>query len=207
MASASQRTIGTILYPRFELLDVFGPLEAYGMLPDRFRIVVVAEKAGPVASNQGPTTIAEFGFDDSPQLDILLVPGGLGTREELDNPRLLSFLKARTAKAEYATSVCTGSALYARAGLLDGKRATSNKMVFAWVAEQGPAVKWVKEARWVEDGKMITSSGVSAGIDMTLALIAKLEGMPRAEQAAVWMEYEWHRDANWDPFAKIHKLV
>jgi transcriptional regulator GlxA family with amidase domain len=100
-------------------------------------------------------------------------------------------------------SVCTGSALLARAGLLDGIRATSNKRAFDWVVSQGPAVKWIGQARWVEDGKFATSSGVSAGIDMALAIIARVLGTETAEKDAIGMEYEWHRDAAWDPFAKI----
>lgn len=103
--------------------------------------------------------------------------------------------------------MCTGSALLARAGLLDGVRATTNKIAFEWVAAQGPDVIWKKQARWVEDGKFFTSSGVSAGIDMSLALIQKLLGEKSAEQIAIWAEYEWHRDATWEPFAKVHGLV
>jgi transcriptional regulator GlxA family with amidase domain len=113
----------------------------------------------------------------------------------------------RAAEAEIVTSVCTGAALLARAGLLDGHRATTNKLSFKWVTEQGLAVEWIRQARWVEDGKFATSSGVSAGIDMTLALIAKLAGVETAEQVAIRMEYEWHRDPQWDPFAKIHGLI
>jgi transcriptional regulator GlxA family with amidase domain len=91
--------------------------------------------------------------------------------------------------------------------LLDGRRATTNKRAFKWVAEQSAKVNWVREARWVEDGKFATSSGVSAGIDMALAVMARLYGAETAEAIAIAMEYEWHRDANWDPFAKIHGLV
>jgi transcriptional regulator GlxA family with amidase domain len=116
-------------------------------------------------------------------------------------------LKQRAGQAETVSSVCTGAALLARAGLLDGRRATSNKRSFKWVTEQGPAVEWIRQARWVEGGKFATSSGVSAGIDMTLSLIAKLAGAENAEQIAIRMEYEWHRDPAWDPFAKTHGLV
>ena len=80
-------------------------------------------------------------------------------------------------------------------------------MAFAWVAEQGPRVDWVKQARWVEDGKFATSSGVSAGIDMALAVIARVFGTELSERLAIATEYEWHRDASWDPFAKVHGLV
>jgi transcriptional regulator GlxA family with amidase domain len=104
-------------------------------------------------------------------------------------------------------SVCTGAALLARSGLLDNRRATTNKMNFAWVAGNGPKVNWIKEARWVEDGKFWTSSGISAGIDMALAVIAQISSSETADQVATRMEYDWHRDAHLDPFAKIHGLA
>src|SRR6185436_21194152 len=102
---------------------------------------------------------------------------------------------------------CSGTALLARTGLLDGHRATTNKMFFDSIAVEGPKVEWVKEARWVEDGKFATSSGVSAGMDMALAVIARLWGEPLAERLALATEYEWHSDAGWDPFARAHGLV
>jgi len=138
---------------------------------------------------------------------LILVPGGIGTREGVRDAKLLGWLRERAQQAEIVTSVCTGAALLAKAGILDGIGATTNKLVFKWVEEQGPAVKWIKQARWVEDGKFVTSSGVSAGIDMALAVIARLVGSEVAENAATFMEYEWHRDASQDPFAKIHGLV
>jgi transcriptional regulator GlxA family with amidase domain len=205
----AQRTLGAILFQGFELLDVFGPLEAWGMLATQgqCKVTTVAERSGPVASAQGPKAIAEFGFEDCPQLDLLLVPGGIGTREQVSNPLLLDWLKARAEKAEVVTTVCTGTAILARTGLLDGRRATTNKRAFKWVITNGEKVNWIREARWVEDGKFATSSGVSAGIDMALAVMARLYGAEAAEKIAIAMEYDWHRDANWDPFAKIHGLV
>ena len=203
----TERTVGVVLFPGFELLDVFGPLEAFGNLPGMFRVVLVAEEAGPVASAQGPRAVADHGFADCPKLDVMLVPGGIGTREEAENPALLGWLGGRAAEAEVVTSVCTGAALLARAGVLDGRRATTNKAFFQWVADQGPKVEWVREARWVEDGKFATSSGVSAGIDMALAVIARLVGREVSDNVARAMEYEWHTDATWDPFAKAWGLV
>jgi transcriptional regulator GlxA family with amidase domain len=203
----TERTVGVVLFPGFELLDVFGPLEAFGNLPGMFRVVLVAEQAGPVASAQGPRAVADHGFVDCPHLDVVLVPGGIGTRDEAENPTLLGWLGRRAAEAEVVTSVCTGAALLARAGVLDGKRATTNKAFFQWVADQGPKVTWVRAARWVEDGKFATSSGVSAGIDMALAVIARLVGREVSENVARAMEYEWHTDATWDPFAMAWGLV
>jgi transcriptional regulator GlxA family with amidase domain len=206
---ASQKTIGALLFEGFELLDVFGPLEAWGMLASAggWKVVTTAASAGSVASAQGPRTVADHSLVDCPKLDVILVPGGIGTRREVNNEALLEWLRRRSSEAEVVTSVCTGAALLARAGLLDGRRATTNKGAFGWVVEQGPAVQWIKQARWVEDGPFVTSSGVSAGIDMTLAVIARLVSMEAAERIAVGMEYDWHRDASWDPFAKIHGLV
>lgn len=207
MSEPTSRRLGAVLFPGFELLDMFGPLEMFGHLGGIIDLVTVAEQAGPVASAQAVRAVAEHGFADAPPLDLLLVPGGIGTRAEVDNAAMLDFLRVRVPAAELTMTVCTGTALLARAGLLDGRRATTNKAVFHWVAEQGPRVEWVRAARWVEDGPFFTSSGVSAGMDMALAVIAKLVGPDMAEALATGTEYEWHRDASWDPFAKVHGLV
>ncbi len=203
----SMRSIGVVLFHEFELLDVFGPLEMYGMAPESFTIHMVAERSGEVSSKQGPRSVVEHTFTEGRQYDLLLVPGGRGTRSEVDNPQLLDWLRVQSTGAEYVTSVCTGSALLAKAGILDGVRATTNKRSFTWAASQSEEVHWVKEARWVEDGRFFTSSGVSAGMDMSLAVIARLLGKKTAEQIAIWTEYEWHSEPDWDPFAKIHGLV
>jgi transcriptional regulator GlxA family with amidase domain len=155
-----------------------------------------------VASAQGPKTFAEHGFADCPPLDLILLPGGIGTLAELENEVLLEFLCDRAAAAQITMSVCSGSALLAKAGLLDGRRATSNKMFFDLAARQSEKVEWVEEARWVDAGAFVTSSGVSAGIDMALAVIARLFGTERAEQIAVFTEYEWQRDPTHDPFVQ-----
>jgi putative intracellular protease/amidase len=203
--------LGVILYPGFEPLDVFGPVEMFMNVPaDLLKLVMVAEKAGPVSSTSssspakynGPAVLAEYGFEDAPHLDMILLPGGYGTLEALSDTKLLDFLKERSPKADYTTSVCSGSAILAKAGLLDGQRATCNKMMFDMLITNGPKVNWVSKARWVEDGKMITSSGVSAGIDMSLRIIEILWGTQMAEGIAEGTEYIWNRDPNNDPFAK-----
>jgi putative intracellular protease/amidase len=200
-------TLAVVLFEEFELLDVFGPLEMFGLLPEQFEIFLVAESGDIVTSAQGPKSVIDYRFIDCPSFDILLVPGGRGTRREVENPLLLDWLQSQAQEAQYTTSVCTGSALLARAGLLDGRRATTNKAAFEWVASQGKQVDWQKQARWVEDDHFFTSSGVSAGIDMSLALIARIAGEETAEQVAALAEYEWHRDPNRDPFAVSYGLV
>ena len=203
MTASRPLVLGAILYENFELLDVYGPLEMFGSVgPEQLRIVTLAERAGPVASAQGPKTLAEFGFDDCPQLDLLLLPGGIGTLAELGNERLLEFLRKRSATARVTMSVCSGSAILARAGILDGRRATSNKQFFERARSQSDRVDWVEAARWVEDSGLVTSSGVSAGMDMALAVIEGLFGSERAEQIAVLTEYERQRDPTHDPFVR-----
>ena len=199
----SKRTLGVVLFEGFELLDVFGPLEMFGLAADHFEIRLISESGGVVASRQGPKSVCDDSFQSAPAIDVLLVPGGIGTRREVDNQELLDWLKERSQQAELVASVCTGSALLAKAGVLDGLRATSNKLAFAWAASQSEKVLWQKQARWVEDGKVFTSSGVSAGIDMALAVIAKLVNEQAAEQAANFAEYTWQRDADRDPFASV----
>ena len=182
----TQRTLGVVLFPGFELLDVYGPLEAFGHLPEAFRIVQVAEHAGPIASAPGVRVVADAAMADAPKLD---------------------WLRKRSETAERVAAVCTGASLLASAGLLDGRRATTNKAVFGWVKSTGPKVNWVPQARWVHDGRFSTSSGVSAGIDMTLDLIAQYVSADTSEALAKAMEYDWHRDSTWDPFAKVWGLA
>jgi putative intracellular protease/amidase len=195
------RILGVLLFEDFELLDIFGPLEMFSMLPDDFAIRLISQQAPIVAGNGGPRSAIDDHFSDDRRYDILMVPGGQGTRREVGNEALLHWLAAAGERAEIVASVCTGSALLAKAGLLDGRKATTNKNAFDWVASQGPKVQWQRRARWVEDGKFMTSSGVSAGTDMALALIARLCGIKEARQVANWAEYTWNEDSNDDPFA------
>lgn len=195
-----RKTLGIVLYPGFEVLDVFGPIEMWSYVPD-FKVITVAATAGPVRSAQGISTVADYSFETAPPLDILMVPGGVGTRAELANPVLLDYLRQQHARTQYTTSVCTGSALLAKAGLLKGLKATSNKGAFQLAVDADPEVQWMPKARWVEDGKVLTSSGVSAGTDMALGLVAKIHGKAHAQALAKSLEYEWHGDADRDPFA------
>jgi len=199
-AKAKTKTLAIVLFPRFETLDVFGPVEMWGRLND-YKIVTVSEHGGNVSSAQGIDTVTDYSFEDAPQFDIIMIPGGMGTRTEVNNPVMLDFLRKQDEGTEYTTSVCTGSAVLAKAGLLDGKKATSNKMAWTFVTSQDDDVLWQPSARWVEDGKYVTSSGISAGIDMAIALIEDIEGREKAENVATVAEYLWNDDPSDDPFA------
>ena len=198
---------GAAVFPGFELLDVFGPLEMFGVLTEHFDIVMLGEDDGLVPSAQGPRTATDRTFKDPGRIDVLLLPGGIGTRTEVKNPAMLAFLNRIYPEVEYLASVCTGSGVLAASSLLDGRRATSNKRAFAWARSNSAAVTWVPEARWVEDGNIFTAAGVAAGIDMSLALIARMLGEEIAIEAAQRTEYEWHQDAAWDPFARSAGLI
>jgi len=198
---ANKREVAVLMFEGFETLDVMGPVELFGMHPDAFHLQFVAENTGNIESAQGQKVVVERKIQLDDNFDIVLVPGGKGTRREIHNKFLLSWITQMATNAELLTSVCSGSALLAGAGVLDGKRATGNKLNFGWIKQQGADVDWVFQARWVEDGKIFTSSGVSAGMDMTLAVISRLLGIKAAEDAADLAEYTWHRDAEFDPFA------
>ena len=199
-AAAPKKVLGIVLYPGFEVLDVYGPLEMFAYVPE-FSIVMISENGGAVRSAQGVSTMTDYSFATAPPLDIVMVPGGVGTYTQLENPAMLAYLRAQNQRTELTTSVCTGSALLAKAGILRGHRATTNKAFFSLSVDQDPTVNWITSARWVEDGKMITSSGVSAGTDMALGLIARYHGKEHARHLAKSLEYIWHEDSTNDPFA------
>jgi transcriptional regulator GlxA family with amidase domain len=204
------RRVAVVLFEGFTVLDVYGPVQAFAMAgvikPDGtrhryFEIVTVAQTAGPVKSGEGPTTLADYSFDDLPQVDMLLIPGGIGTRKWVEDEAFIAQIAKASRATAMTTTVCTGAGLLARTGLLDNRPATSNKMAWEWGLLQGTNVLWKRQARWVDDGDIVTSSGVSAGTDMALGVIARLHGRDTAERAARAMEYIWNDDPDNDPFA------
>ncbi|MEM6453965.1 MAG: DJ-1/PfpI family protein [Acidobacteriota bacterium] len=199
-ASDAKKQVGVLLYPGFEVLDVYGPVEMWGYVPE-FELVMIAKEAGPVMSSHGIATVATHGFDDAPDLDLLMVPGGAGTFPAMQDDATLDFIRRQHDHAELTTSVCTGAMLLAATGILDGRRATSNKLFFAQARLGRPAVRWNASARWVDDGDIVTASGVTAGMDMALHVVARYFGRTRAEQLATGTEYIWNDDPDNDPFA------
>ncbi len=198
--------VTVVLFEGFELLDVFGPVQLLQAVPD-----VIVDFAGPtgepVASSQGVEVVPTISYEQIEQTDIILVPGGKGTRQLVTNKSFLAWLRGVGSQAPMAAAVCTGSAVLAAAGLLEGYAATSNKRAFAWASSFGEAVAWQPEARWVHDRNRWTSSGVAAGMDMTVALIAHLSSEEVALAAANLAEYEPHRDSEWDPYARLYGLA
>jgi transcriptional regulator GlxA family with amidase domain len=204
------QTVAHVVFEGFTTLDMYGPVQAFAScrVPDGeggwhrfFNQFTIGSKTNAVKSGEGPLTMVDYSFEDAPDFDILLIPGGFGTRAAVSNDALLGKIAAMSEKARVTATVCTGSAVLARTGLLDSRPATSNKLAWDWVLEQGPQVDWKRQARWVDDGDIVTSSGVSAGIDMTLDLIARLHGEETATNSAKFMEYIWNRVSTNDPFS------
>lgn len=157
---------------------------------------MVAERPDPVAMTGGIRVLPDCVLQDSPPLDILLVPGGTGTRTEYRNETLLDFIRDQAQRVEVLASVCTGAALLGAAGLLDGIPATTNRLAFDWVESVAGGAHWDRSIRWADSGRVVTSAGVSAGTDMALHLISRLLGREVAEVAALRMEYRWDPEPN-----------
>ncbi|MGC9156503.1 MAG: DJ-1/PfpI family protein [Ferrimicrobium sp.] len=194
--------VGMVLYEDFELLDVTGPLEILGKLPEAFTITLIGQELKPTSSVQGVSIMPTATMSEAPNVDLLMVPGGMGTRRLVNDEALIDWLGSYGRHASLIASVCTGAALLARAHLLDGYRATTNKRAMEWVQEVAPNISFEPRARWVRDRDRWTSSGVAAGMDMTLALVAHLLGETQAREVASAIEYEWNDDPDHDPFAK-----
>ncbi|MFE1292975.1 DJ-1/PfpI family protein [Streptomyces sp. NPDC058751] len=179
--------IAIVLYDRFTALDAVGPYETLGRLPDA-DTVFVAERTGPVRSDTGRLALtADRSLAEVPRPDIVVVPGGPGQSDQMDNPVLLDWLRAADATSLWTTSVCTGSLLLAAAGLLDGRRATSHWLALGQLERFGAGPTG---ERVVFDGKYVTSAGVSSGIDMGLALLGRIAGDEHAQAVQLLTEYD-----------------
>jgi putative intracellular protease/amidase len=175
------------LYDRFTALDAIGPYEVLSRLPDS-RLTFVATEAGPYKTDNGMLTIlAEASLDDMPSPDILCVPGGWGTREAINDERLVSWIRKAHETSRWTTSVCTGSLLLAAAGVLDGLNATSHWLELGTLEEMGACPTG---ERVVQEGKVVTAAGVSSGIDMALFLVAKIAGDEFAQTIQLLIEYD-----------------
>ena len=194
------KKVAVLLFDNFETLDVFGPVEIFGILKEQYAIFFYSQNGGLVKNGHGVTVLSEKLESIKNGVDVFLIPGGWGTRPEVNNIVLIDLIKQISIASKYVLTVCTGTALLARTGLLDGRKATSNKRAFDWVMTQGAHVNWIKKARWVVDGQFYTSSGVSAGMDMVLGFIEDLHGKSIALDIANKIEYNWNQNKEEDNF-------
>jgi transcriptional regulator GlxA family with amidase domain len=185
-------TIGILLFEEAEELDFVGPWEVFTMaakLKPEDRVVTIAATREPVRAAKGLRVLPDHSFADAPQLDVVLVPGGQGTRREVANPALIEWLRKAGAQCAWVTSVCTGALLLHEAGFAKGKRVTTH-WGFADQLRQRGDVEVLEKVRYVRDGNLVTSAGVSAGIDMALWLVGQMHGVPVARQVQHFMEYD-----------------
>jgi putative intracellular protease/amidase len=192
--------VAVLLFDNFETLDVFGPVEIFGRLTDSYQVSFYSLQGGIIQNAHGISIITKDFKEIENGVDIFLIPGGYGTRVEVNNILLIDKIRQISDLSKYVLTVCTGTALLAKTGLLDYRKATSNKRAFDWVVAQGTNVNWVRRARWVVDDKYYTSSGVSAGMDMTLGFLQDMHGVKFAREVAHTIEYTWQEDKHEDGF-------
>jgi transcriptional regulator GlxA family with amidase domain len=195
------KRVGIVLFEDVEVLDFCGPFEVFSAArlneekrreePSPFEVLLVAEHPDPVIATGNMKVVPHVTFKDCPCLDILVVPGGWGTRKELNNLVLLDWLRTRAEEVETLTSVCTGSMLLGFAGLLNGLHATTHWRSLDWMRDSFPAVTVEYGKHVVEDGRVLTSAGISAGIDMALRVVARYFGEDIARATAKHMEYPY----------------
>jgi transcriptional regulator GlxA family with amidase domain len=190
------RTLAILVFDDVEVLDFCGPFEVFSVAnrftdPPAFHVFTVAEKEGPVLTRGGLSVNPHHRLTDCPSPDLLLVPGGHGTRREMHNAALTDWLRARSQQAELVLSVCTGALLLAKAGLLDGLEATTHHGAMDLLRQAAPKTRVHAGRRFVDNGRVVCSAGIAAGIDMSLHVVAKLLGKEVAEKTARQMEYPW----------------
>lgn len=190
--------INILLFDNFETLDIFGPIEILGQIKE-YQINYYSETGGIITNAQNLKVVTEP-INSADETGILVIPGGMGTRTLVQNTSFLNKLKDISEKSTYCLSICTGSAVLAKCGVLNNRRAISNKQALEWVKSVNGQVDWVEEARWVVDGKYYTSSGISAGIDMTLGFVSDRFGKDKAIKIARDIEYVWNDDSTNDVF-------
>jgi transcriptional regulator GlxA family with amidase domain len=193
------RTLAILIFDEVEVLDFCGPFEVFSVanrftdLP-AFNVLTVAEKTAPVLTRGGLSVNPHHRLTDCPPPDVLLVPGDQGTRKQMHNPALIEWINARSQEAELVLSVCTGALLLAKAGLLDGLEATTHHSAIDLLRQTAPKTTVHAERRFVDNGRVICSAGIAAGIDMSLHVVGRLVGKDAAAKTARQMEYPWSNE-------------
>jgi len=200
----TRKRVGILVFPDVEVLDFCGPFEVFSVTrlneaqrreePSPFEVLLVAERPGTIVTTGGMKVTPDHTIDTCPPLDILVVPGGWGTRVEIKNARVLAWIAERAKQVETLTSVCTGSMLLGQARLLDGRHATTHWRSLQGMRDSFPTVTVEEKLHVVEDGNVLTSAGISAGIDMALRVVARYHGEAVARNTARNMEYRYPDD-------------
>ncbi|MFX1504778.1 MAG: DJ-1/PfpI family protein [Promethearchaeota archaeon] len=196
--------VGILVFDQVEVLDFCGPFEVFSVTrfldeegqrtdDSPFTVKLISEKSGSLRCRGGLEVLTDYDFNDHPKFDFILVPGGWGTRKEVQNSVLIEWLKSQKEKAQLMASVCTGSFLLAEADFLEGLEATTHWASIERMRKTYPQVKIIQGKRFVVtgQGRVVTSAGIAAGIDMSLFLVSELVGEEVAQKTAHYMEYPW----------------
>lgn len=193
MEQVQRRNVAVLVYEKVDGLDFVGAFDAFATASNwgkDFYVYLVGEKLDPVSTISGFTIVPKYDFTNCPTPDVLIVPGGIGSRTEMHNELLTNWIGQRAETAELVLSVCTGALLLAKAGLLDGLKITTNRRAIDLLREIAPSsAEVVENVRFVDNEKIVLSAGVTAGIDASLHVIAKLINSERAIETAQILEY------------------
>lgn len=207
---ATQRNLAILIFDGVQIIDYTGPYETFGHVYSNdtpaFNIYTVSEKTNPITTTMGMTVIPKYSFENAPEPDVLLIPGG-DVRGQVDNPTVLKWVREKTKNAEIVLSVCNGAFILAKAGLLDGLEATTTAGLIPRLRDVAPKTKVVDDRRFVDNGKIITAAGLSSGIDGALHVIERLHGKGTAQMAALGMEYNWDPESRYVRAALADKYM
>ena len=192
------KNVAILIFDEVEVLDFCGPFEVFSVTGKRdnltpFNVYTVAESDGPVIARNNFSVNPTYTFSNCPQPDVLLVPGGYGTRREMHNHVLIDWVRRCAEKSELVLSVCTGALILAKAGMLDGLSATTHHGAIELLKEVAPETDVLETERIVDNGRIVLSAGISAGIDMSLYVVSRLLGEAQAKETATYMEYDWSK--------------
>ena len=193
---ATTRSVGIFIFDDVEVLDFCGPFEVFSVTghqiePGAFKVFTVSQKAEPLLARNGLRVTSDFSFENAPPCDLLIIPGGQGTRPLMHDDAVLAWINQRAASAELVLSVCTGALLLAKCGLLTGLSATTHHGAIDLLREVAPGTTVRDDVRWVDNGRIITSGGIAAGIDMSFHVVDRLLGREIATKTARYIEYPW----------------
>ena len=190
-----KKNVGILLFNDVETLDFAGPFEVFSVTGQRdgegsFNVFTFAKEKNPVLAINGLSINPHYAMNDCPQIDILIIPGGFGTRALLNEKYYIDWVLDKSKEVSLILSVCTGSLLLAKAGLLSGLKATTHHECLDLLASLDPSIR-IKRERFTDNGNIITAAGIAAGIDMSLYVVGKLVGQAAAEETAKHMEYPY----------------
>jgi transcriptional regulator GlxA family with amidase domain len=194
-----RRDVAIMIFDDVEVLDFCGPFEVFNVAnhfsQEAFNVYLIAPEQRTILARNGLKVIPDYDLDNAPAPDLLLIPGGRGARPLIHNEAVVGYIRQQAGRVERLLSVCTGAYLLAKADLLDGLQATTHHTGFETLAQLAPTAQLVRDVKYVDNGRIVLSGGISAGINMSLYIVGRLLGLDVARQTAAYMEYDWEGEA------------